>query len=182
MRPEKPRSLSLKSHYVSQGSMLIAPHRPGCMARLREPLVCLLVLEVTRLARSVSVQCPAQPPWRTVPGLSAIAGVRDRETQVGVDTLLRESPDSSDLALFPDCPANGLCCFDGCADTCVDLPKPTAPPTTLGPAPLQVEPVVAESKPEPAPGYSYPVPEIPFELPAPSRPPSGLPTLYEVPF
>ena len=117
-----------------------------------------------------------------MPGLSAIAGVRDRETQVGVDTLLRESPDSSDLALFPDCPANGLCCFDGCADTCVDLPKPTAPPTTLGPAPLQVEPVVAESKPEPAPGYSYPVPEIPFELPAPSRPPSGLPTLYEVPF
>ena len=95
---------------------------------------------------------------------------------------LRESQDSSDLALFPDCPANGLCCFDGCADTCVDLPKPTAPPTTLGPAPLQVEPVVAESKPEPAPGYSYPVPEIPFELPAPSRPPSGLPTLYEVPF
>ena len=182
MRPEKPRSLSLKSHYVSQGSMLIAPHRPGCMARLREPLVCLLVLEVTRLARSVSVQCPTQPPWRTVPGLSATAGVRDRETQVGVDTLLRESPDCSDLALFPDCPANGLCCFDGCADTCVDLPKPTAPPTTLGPAPLQVEPVVAESKPEPAPGYSYPVPEIPFELPAPSRPPSGLPTLYEVPF
>ena len=180
MRPEKPRSLSLKSQYVSQGSMLIAPHRPGCMAGLGAPLVCLLVLEVPRLARSVSVQRPAQPPWRTVPELSAIAGVRDRETQASL--RYTESPDSSDLALFPDCPANGLCCFDGCADTCVDLPKPTAPPTTLAPAPLQVEPVVAESKPEPAPGYSYPVPEIPFELPAPSRPPSGLPTLYEVPF
>ena len=22
-----------------------------------------------------------------------------------------------------DCPANGLCCFDGCANTCVDGPK-----------------------------------------------------------
>ena len=31
-------------------------------------------------------------------------------------------------------------------------------------------------------GYSYPVPDIPFDLPAPSRPPPHLPSLYEVPF
>jgi len=27
-----------------------------------------------------------------------------------------------------DCPFNGLCCFDGCADTCVDGPKPSPRP------------------------------------------------------
>jgi len=31
-----------------------------------------------------------------------------------------------------DCPANGLCCFDGCADTCVDGPKPSPRPQTTG--------------------------------------------------
>ena len=30
-------------------------------------------------------------------------------------------------------------------------------------------------------GYNYPVPEIPLELPKPSRPPPGLPTLYGPP-
>ena len=88
------------------------------------------------------------------------------------------------VTLFPDCPANGLCCFDGCADTCVDSAPPPATPTT--PAPPPIEPVVAESQVRPEQeeqeGYSYPVPDIPFELPAPSRPPPDLPTLYEVPF
>ena len=113
--------------------------------------------------------------------------------------------------LFSDCPNNGLCCFDGCADTCVDGPRPSPvttpsysppPPTTPSyspPPPPQVTtpsyrpdpaPVVAEEetieiqtevKPE-SEGYSYPVPDIPFELPVPSKPPPGLPTLYEVPF
>merc|ERR1712090_120744 len=27
-----------------------------------------------------------------------------------------------------DCPNNGLCCFDGCADLCVDGPAPPPPP------------------------------------------------------
>jgi len=94
-----------------------------------------------------------------------------------------------------DCPSNGLCCFDGCADTCVDGPTPapvTLPPvTTPAYQPVEAEPeeeetpeVVSESKPAPVSpaGYSYPVPDIPFDLPVPSRPPPDLPTLYEVPF
>jgi len=83
-----------------------------------------------------------------------------------------------------DCPNNGLCCFDGCADTCVDGPKPTAPPppppstTTYTPP---IEPIVAEqSKPEEV-GYNYPVPDQPLEFPAPQRPPPDLPTLYGAP-
>ncbi len=38
-----------------------------------------------------------------------------------------------------DCPANGLCCFDGCADTCVDGPKPAAPAPVPQPPPLESE-------------------------------------------
>ena len=30
-------------------------------------------------------------------------------------------------------------------------------------------------------GYTYPVPQFPLELPKPSRPPAGLPTLYGPP-
>jgi len=82
-----------------------------------------------------------------------------------------------------DCPNNGLCCFDGCADTCVDGPKP-APTPAPTPAPLPVEPVVAEEESAPeavTEGYVYPVPDIPLELPKPSPPPPGLPTLYGPP-
>jgi hypothetical protein len=92
-----------------------------------------------------------------------------------------------------DCPNNGLCCFDGCADTCVDGPKPVpapapapAPPpfienesaqqpqvvplpgTTAAPAPATTEKV----------GYEYPVPENPLII---QKPPPGLPTLYGAP-
>jgi hypothetical protein len=90
-----------------------------------------------------------------------------------------------------DCPNNGLCCFDGCADLCVDGPAPA-------PRPPQVSPVEAEAEslpeavelpairpPAPRPtvteGYEYPVPELPLELPRPSPPPPGLPTLYGPP-
>ena len=38
-----------------------------------------------------------------------------------------------------------------------------------------MQPVVEEE------GYSYPVPEIPLELPKPRPPPPGLPTLYGPP-
>ena len=89
--------------------------------------------------------------------------------------------------LFPDCPNNGLCCFDGCADTCVDGPKPDPQPipdpVEVVPPPV-VEPVEAEAEVKPdseEPGYEYPVPEVPLELPKPSPPPPGLPTLYGAP-
>jgi hypothetical protein len=55
-----------------------------------------------------------------------------------------------------------------------------------GPPP--VAPVEAETEVKPeavAPpateGYEYPVPEVPLELPRPSTPPPGLPTLYGAP-
>ena len=95
---------------------------------------------------------------------------------------------TSHTFLFPDCPNNGLCCFDGCADTCVDGPKPEPQPVQVEeeevPAPLVPEPVEAETEVKPEseePGYEYPVPEVPLELPKPSPPPPGLPTLYGAP-
>jgi len=84
-----------------------------------------------------------------------------------------------------DCPNNGLCCFDGCADTCVDGPKPEPKPDPVEVVPPPVvEPVEAETEVKPdseEPGYEYPVPEVPLELPKPSPPPPGLPTLYGAP-
>jgi len=85
-----------------------------------------------------------------------------------------------------DCPNNGLCCFDGCADTCVDGPKPapqtTTPYSAPPPPPPAVEPVEAESESQPEEvGYSYPAPEVPLEFPAPKPPPPDLPTLYGAP-
>jgi len=89
-----------------------------------------------------------------------------------------------------DCPNNGLCCFDGCADTCVDGPKPPpvtpAPPAPTTPynppPPPPVQPVEAESESQPEEvGYSYPTPEVPLEFPKPKPPPPELPTLYGAP-
>ena len=98
-----------------------------------------------------------------------------------------KSPPSLTFLLFSDCPNNGLCCFDGCADTCVDGPKPAPQPipdpVEVVPPPV-VEPVEAETEVKPEseePGYEYPVPEVPLELPKPSPPPPGLPTLYGAP-
>jgi len=85
-----------------------------------------------------------------------------------------------------DCPNNGLCCFDGCADTCVDGPKPTpAPPAPTTPynppPPPPPEPVEAEESQAEEVGYSYPTPEVPLEFPKPQPPPPDLPTLYGAP-
>jgi len=89
-----------------------------------------------------------------------------------------------------DCPNNGLCCFDGCADLCVDGPKPQPQPQAPKPRPEIIEQEsnnLPEAIPTPAPvktttGYKYDVPEIPFELPSkPSTPRPGLPTLYGAP-
>jgi len=44
-----------------------------------------------------------------------------------------------------DCPYNGLCCFDGCADTCVDGPKPSQRP------PPQPRPTTKRPPPRPQP-------------------------------
>ena len=70
----------------------------------------------------------------------------------------------------------------------MDGPKPTPPP--YEPEPLPVEPVEAETEEKPqevaqpppvTEGYNYPVPDLPLELPKPSRPPPELPTLYGAP-
>jgi len=46
-----------------------------------------------------------------------------------------------------DCPDNGLCCFDGCANTCGDQPEVESA--------AQAQPVVVTT-----PGYSYDAPEV----------------------
>ena len=71
---------------------------------------------------------------------------------------------------FSDCPNNGLCCFDGCADRCVEGPSQgkfawksnefedfELQNCLLGPegASAQIVPVEEPSEPK---GYSYPVP------------------------
>jgi len=64
-----------------------------------------------------------------------------------------------------DCPNNGLCCFDGCADTCVDGP--------ISEGAALAEPVVVTT-----PGYSYEEPANPLPVrpvtttlaPAPTTP------------
>lgn len=86
-----------------------------------------------------------------------------------------------------DCPNYGLCCFDGCANTCVDdapiqddailpdfipeyVPDPVPSPT---PAPVQT-----------STGYNYPVPEVtlPIRPVTTTRAPVTLPpTLYGAP-
>lgn len=104
-----------------------------------------------------------------------------------------------------DCPNNGLCCFDGCADTCVDGPiappppppevspveaetelkpdvaLPPPPPQTTPPPPPPTLPPVTQPPPVVTEGYEYPIPEVPLELPKPSPPPPGVPTLYGPP-
>merc|ERR1711874_102882 len=60
---------------------------------------------------SVPGECPAPP----APGYST-------ETCEGtVSTCL--SPGHTDT----DCPSNGLCCFDGCVDSCLDVDVPETP-------------------------------------------------------
>jgi len=88
-----------------------------------------------------------------------------------------------------DCPNYGLCCFDGCANTCVDgevsndaLPEPIVRDEVTQPA-YAPEP---ETTPLPivsSTGYNYPVPDVtlpvrPVTTPAPITQP---PTLYGAP-
>lgn len=68
-----------------------------------------------------------------------------------------------------DCPDYGLCCFDGCANTCVDgapiiqdeiLPEPAIPEYVPDPVP-------SPTPPPPVPvstGYNYPVPDNPLPI------------------
>ena len=48
-----------------------------------------------------------------------------------------------------DCPNNGLCCFDGCADTCVDGPAPAPKPAAPKPTPAAPRPTPAAPRPTP---------------------------------
>jgi len=72
-----------------------------------------------------------------------------------------------------DCPNNGLCCFDGCSDRCLESSQ-QAPEAASAPV------VAVEEASEPK-GYNYPVPDEPLLLPKPRPPPPGLPTLYGAP-
>jgi len=77
-----------------------------------------------------------------------------------------------------DCPNYGLCCFDGCANTCVDGQTVSAaapvPQTTPAYIP-QTTPAYVPTTPAPVPtstGYNYPVPDVtlpirPVTTPAP---------------
>ena len=180
--------------------MLTAHHQLTCTPEQSEHLVLTQVTVVTLVTVELaSVRHLVTRQQSSVRELYLTAGVLASLIQVINNQwpILLLSTFSLILisTLFSDCPSNGLCCFDGCADTCVDGPTPapvTLPPVTT-PAfqPVEAEQeeeeipeVVSESKPasvSPA-GYSYPVPDIPFDLPVPSRPPPDLPTLYEVPF
>jgi len=90
-----------------------------------------------------------------------------------------------------DCPNYGLCCFDGCADTCVDSQvasdsKPEYVQTTpaqedyIAPAPQTTPlPIVSST------GYNYPVPDVTLPVrpvtEAYSPPITQPPTLYGAP-
>lgn len=66
-----------------------------------------------------------------------------------------------------DCPNYGLCCFDGCANTCVDGPiqdNAILPDVSI---PEYVPDPVPSPTPAPVPtstGYNYPVPENPLPI------------------
>jgi len=62
-----------------------------------------------------------------------------------------------------DCPGNGLCCFDGCANTCDGEPQPK---------PTNDVPVTPEPE---QPGYNYETPETPLQPPRPTPRPQTTP-------
>ena len=75
------------------------------------------------------------------------------------------SPGVRDL----DCPGSGLCCYDGCANTCVsDSPPPRAPPPTPKPRPPPPPPTTTRKpKPPPVSYIPLPPPEEVYQPPAP---------------
>ena len=121
--------------------------------RRREPSAARAPGRAARTWASVPPLAAARPRSARAP--CPTAGARASGTQVTADSRyyldLEISRSIAMDALVTDCPNNGLCCFDGCADTCVDGPKP-APQTTTpysAPPPPAVEPVEAESESQP---------------------------------
>jgi len=95
-----------------------------------------------------------------------------------------------------DCPNFGLCCFDGCANTCVDGPKPIQENNNLPETQDYPEYEIPEYVPDPAPsptpapvptstGYNYPVPDVTLPIrpvtTTTQRPVTLPPTLYGAP-
>ena len=80
-----------------------------------------------------------------------------------------------------DCPDNGLCCFDGCANTC--LPAPAAPAQTAQSPPPPVPEKQTQSQPGNSPnignGLLFPPPDsdspISVLAPPPQSPPAQTP-------
>jgi len=86
-----------------------------------------------------------------------------------------------------DCPNYGLCCFDGCANTCVDSQVASdSQPDPIVTTPAYVPPPQTTPAPivEVSTGYNYPVPENPLPIrPTTAAPvaPTQPPTLYGAP-
>ena len=123
--------------------------------RRREPSAARAPGRAARTWASVPPLAAARPRSARAP--CPTAGARGSGTQVTADSRyyldLEISRSIAIDALVTDCPNNGLCCFDGCADTCVDGPKPapqtTTPYSAPPPPPPAVEPVEAESESQP---------------------------------
>merc|ERR1712209_39733 len=89
-----------------------------------------------------------------------------------------------------DCPGHGLCCYDGCANTCVTerLPEPSlqqpvvvpvAPPQRTTPAPAQYIPPPPPPTPAPVIYVPPPAPVVEYVPPPQPQPPPPAPVVAE---
>lgn len=78
-----------------------------------------------------------------------------------------------------DCPNNGICCFDGCANTCEgEASDESRPAPNVTPAP---QPTPAPT-PAASTGYNYPVPDVTLPIrPVTTAAPATPATLYGAP-
>ena len=147
-----------KMHITQAAVLLITQFRKPSIARhpgSRSRLFISGNVALTLTQLSVSSQCPdvsAMPP------VSSCSAAVSNCWSVG-------EPDW-------DCPDNGLCCFDGCANTCLGSSQP--PPSEPAPVPEKQ----TQSQPDNSPGIGngllFPPPGVGYSQPDPdqSAPPS----------